>query len=131
MSYWYLGSPYTRYEDGLDAAATIAAVEAARFIEAGITVFAPIPYGHALAKAGGLDPKDYNIWVPMNRPFIEEAIGLIVLKMKGWEVSTGLTEEIKVFTRARKPILYAEVGQNVHEVMAQLRPVTFRVVPRR
>jgi hypothetical protein len=122
MSYWYLGSPYTKYEDGLDAAATMVAVEAARFIAEGITVFAPIPYGHALAQAGGLDPRDYNIWVPMNRPFIEEAIGMIVVKMKGWEVSAGLAEEVKLFTRARKPILYMDVGQDIHEVMSQLRP---------
>jgi hypothetical protein len=123
MSYFYLGSPYAKYEDGLDAAADAAAVEAARFIAEGITVFAPIPYGHQLAKLGMLDPRDYNIWVPMNRPFIDEAIGMIVLKLRGWEVSKGLAEELVLFRRAMKPILYMNPGQSVNDVMAQLRPV--------
>lgn len=122
MTYWYVGSPYSKYHLGLEAAALMVAKETARVIEAGIPAFSPIAHGHVLAVVGGLDPLDYKIWLPLNRPFMDGACGLIVLMMHGWEESVGLTAEIQAFREALKPVLYMNLGESIRQVFAYLNP---------
>lgn len=103
--YIYLGSPYSKYAAGHDAAARDVAECAAALMSKGLPIYAPIPHGHSITMAGGL-PKDWDFWKRQCDPMIDAAAALIVLTMDGWQESVGLTYEISSFLVAQKPILY-------------------------
>jgi hypothetical protein len=119
MSYWYVGSPYSKYAAGLEQAWIDVCKEVARYIQAGVPVYSPIAFCHPVAIHSGLDPLDHKIWLPADRPMMDAAHGLIVLKMDGWEDSTGLKYEIRVFSD--RPTIYANVGQDIDEVLGKRR----------
>lgn len=104
--YIYLGSAYSKYEAGHDAASRVAADAAARLMAAGLCIFAPIPHGHTITLAGDL-PKDWKFWKKQCDPMIAAASAIVVLTMAGWKESVGLQYEIGEFARQGKPILHA------------------------
>lgn len=106
--FWYLATPYSGYPDGIEAAFEAASRAAAYLIECGVRLYCPIAHTHPIAIHGELDPLDHTIWLPADGPFMDAAMGLIVVKMKGWEESKGIAIEIKKFGEAAKPILYME-----------------------
>lgn len=108
MSYWYLGSPYSKYPGGLDAAFDEICRIAAVFARSGISAYSPIAHTHPIAKAGNMDPFDHKIWLPFDEPMMVSARGLVVVKMVGWEDSFGLQQEIIYFKSASKPIRYLD-----------------------
>ena len=101
----YLATPYSKLDD-LDGAATTAANIAARLAQATHgAVFSPIVHGHALCRAGNLDPiKDAVAWSALNDRMIEECDILVVAHMQGWDESSGVEAEIAAFLAAGKPI---------------------------
>ena len=103
--YIYLGSPYSKYEAGHDAAARVVADAAARLMQFGMVVYSPIAHGHAITMAGDL-PLTWDFWKRQCQPLVDSAAGLIVLTMAGWQESVGLQYEIEEFVRAGKPILH-------------------------
>jgi hypothetical protein len=107
---WYLGTPYTRYPHGLDAAAAEAARNAGLLIRAGVNAYSPIVHGHAVARAAMLDPLDAALWMMLNEPVMAVAHGLIVCMMDGWHGSAGLRAEIRAFELAGKRIVYMVPG---------------------
>lgn len=111
MSYWYLASPYSKYPDGPHAAYKVACEAAALLIKAGVPVFSPIAHSHGVAFEGGVDPMDHEIWLPADRPMMDMARGIIVLKAAGWEDSYGVNYEIRVFEEADKPVLFMTPGE--------------------
>jgi hypothetical protein len=115
--FYYLGSPYTKYKAGIHAAFLAVCSEAARLVSAGVIIYSPIAHTHPIAIHGNIDPLDLNIWLPVERPLMDAACGLIVLKMDGWEESVGLKYEIDLFQQAGKPIIYMDVGQDVQEII--------------
>lgn len=104
--YWYLASPYSKYERGLEAAWQVACAAASMLLRQGVSVYSPIAHSHPIAIQGGLDPLDSKLWMRMNQPLMDQATGLIVLQMKGWEESVGVQAEIDAFGRAGKTIMY-------------------------
>ena len=116
-SFWYLSSPYSKYGGGIEDAAQQASRAAALLTKAKIPVFSPIAHSHALAMAGGIDPKDHAIWLPADEPFMRLAHGLIVLRMTGWRESHGINEELKVFRAAKKPIVFMDPGRVPEELL--------------
>jgi hypothetical protein len=104
--YFYLATPYSRYPHGLEAAFRGASRAAAKFVAAGVPVFSPIAHSHPIAKEGMLDLLDLSMWLEADAPFMAAAIGLIVVKMDGWEDSKGIAHEIEVFEKADKPVLF-------------------------
>jgi hypothetical protein len=110
MGYWYLGSPYSKYPAGIDAAFNQVCIEAGRLIAARVPVFSPIAHTHPIAIAAGLDPYDHAIWLPADQLFMKAARGLIVLRLASWEVSIGLQYEIDYFRNAGKPVVFMDPG---------------------
>lgn len=109
--YWYLASPYSKYAEGLEAAFVEASKIAARLIVNGTKVYCPIAHTHPIAVLGGLDALDHTLWMPVDEPFMEHAVGLLIAEdMEGWEDSYGIQQEILTFTRANKPIKYVRDG---------------------
>lgn len=107
---WYLGSPYSKYPLGLNAAHKAVCENAALLIEEGVAVYSPIAHTHPIALHGQIDPLDHGIWLPIDAPLMAAADGLIVLKLMTWDRSSGLAFEIKGFAAADKPIVYMEPG---------------------
>lgn len=106
--FWYLATPYSKFPAGLEAAHKAACEYAATLIKSGVRIYCPIAHTHPIAVFGNIDPYSHAIWLPADRPFMDNAVGLIVVKMTGWEKSIGITEEIKTFKKAGKPILFME-----------------------
>lgn len=102
--YWYIATPYSKYKDGLEAAWNAALFADIQLQNLGIRTFGPIRISHPIAMMTGLDPYDYDIWVPMNKPFIDKAHGMVIVTFPGWEDSTGIAEEIKIVASQSKPI---------------------------
>lgn len=110
MGFYYLATPYSKYPDGLEAAFKIACEQAAILVRHGVKVYSPIAHTHPIAIYGGIDPLSHAIWLPADRPFMDLAKGLIVLKAKSWELSYGIAEERKHFEALGKPVLWMEPG---------------------
>lgn len=105
MSFWYLATPYTKYRLGIERAFIDAACEAALLATAGVSVFSPIVHSHPIAFHGLIDPFDHDLWLRIDRPFMELACGLIVCQLDGWEESKGVAAERDIFQAAGKPIV--------------------------
>src|SRR5688572_29901079 len=106
--FWYVGSPYSKYPDGLHAAFREVSRITGSLIAQGVHCYSPIAHTHPVAIHSGMDPLDHSIWLAADAPLMRAAIGLIVCKMESWEKSYGLKVEIEEFERAEKPIVYLE-----------------------
>lgn len=108
MTYWYLATPYSKYEAGIEAAFQEAARIAGQLVAHGVPVYSPICHTHPAAIHGELDPYDHAIWIPADLPLMRAASGLIVAKMQGWEESYGIGVEIEEFRASGKPVHYMD-----------------------
>lgn len=104
--YWYLASPYEAHPEGLDQAHQDACEAAGQLMAAGVPVYSPIAHSHCVALWGDLDPIDHELWMKTDRPMMDAAGGLMVVKMPNWEISRGIAEERRVFAEAEKPIVF-------------------------
>jgi Domain of unknown function (DUF1937) len=107
----YVATPYTRAPGGLDAAFNAACEATGALIKQRIPAFSPIAHCHPIAIAAGIDPTDHKIWLPADAPLMAAAAALLVVKLPGWDESYGVQQEVKVFTAAHKPVLYATVEE--------------------
>ena len=103
---YYLATPYTKYEGGIEAAFEAAAAITARLVKANLSVYSPIAHTHPVAVHGGIDPLDHSIWLDFDLRMMRGADVLIVAQMQGWRESFGVSQEIKFFQNGGKPILY-------------------------
>lgn len=116
--FWYLATPYSAHPLGPNAAYRQACEQAALLIKAGVSVFSPIAHSHQIAKVGGIDPFSHEVWLPIDEPMMDAAIGMIQCRLPGWNTSRGMDYEIDRFAGAGKPIVVMEPG----EVPALLLP---------
>lgn len=107
---FYLASPYSRYPHGLEAAFNVALDASALLIRHGVPVFSPIAHTHPIAIRSGIDPHDHKIWLPAERPIMDCASGLIMLRAESWEISYGMNVEREAFAVAGKPIVWMDPG---------------------
>lgn len=106
----YLASPYSKYPWGLDEACRDICKISGRFILQNISIFSPIAHTHPIAMAAGIDPLDYDIWIPADKPFVDMCEAMVVVQMSGWDTSYGVTGEIEEFEKAKKPIFSYNPG---------------------
>lgn len=107
----YLATPYAKYPDGLDAAFVQSSCIAGWLIKNGVKVYSPIAMTHAIAMAADLDPRDHNIWLPADQPFMNGAVGVIVAMITGWSESVGVMYEICEFERQHKTVMYLDLAR--------------------
>lgn len=79
-------------------------------IKAGFIVYSPICHWRPIALTHDF-PHQYSFWQRMDRAFIKNASGVIVLMLDGWRESIGVKDEIKLAKELRLPIMYIEVGE--------------------
>jgi hypothetical protein len=102
--FWYLGSEYTLFDGGIEMAARLACRAAGFLMSKGIAIFSPIAHSHPIAAVAGLNPLDHALWMSIDRPIMEAAEGLIVVRSPGWKLSRGLAEEIAFFRDNGAPV---------------------------
>jgi hypothetical protein len=100
----YLATPYSQYAAGIEAAFADAARLASRLVGMGITVYSPVVHGHPLSIHGGLEPRDHDLWLALDRPMMVRCDVLIVAQLPGWQESEGIAAEVDAFLHAGKPI---------------------------
>ncbi len=117
-SYIYLASPYTAlrddgsYDDILMQERYTAVTECfQRLVSAGLIVYCPITMTHHIdcmhRNLHGERIKP-DFWYEFDKPFMQYAFQLYVLKLPGWEKSEGLQREIKTAVGRNLPIIYLE-----------------------
>ena len=121
MPFWYLASPYSKYEGGIEAAFEMACKATAELIRRKVPVYSPIAHTHPIAIHGGLDPLDHEIWLPADSPMMKAAHGLIVWKAEGWRESHGIAFEIAEFASDGKPIVLIDPDNFAEEIEKKLR----------
>ena len=117
-TYIYLASPYTAlrddgsYDDVLMQERYDAVLQCfQKLVSAGLTVYCPIAMTHSIDCLNrNLHGKRIapNIWYEFDKPFMQHASQLFVLKLPGWEKSEGLQEEVKTAIARKIPIVYLE-----------------------
>ena len=100
---WYLAHPYSG--DHLKNFKKVNII-AAKLIKQGIMIYSPISHTHPIAYDGKLDPDDHDLWLKLDRQFMEHCEGLILCD--GWEFSFGCRFEYNYFKDRDKPIHYIE-----------------------
>lgn len=104
----YVGTPYTKYPDGIEQAFIDASRITAKLMLRGVKVYSPIAHTHPLAIHGEIDPINHEIWLPFDAAMMDAADAMIVAMMESWEISYGVKHEIDVFAKAGKPIYYLD-----------------------
>jgi hypothetical protein len=107
--FWYVATCYTKHEHGIHVAHIDACKVTAALLTRGVQVFSPIAHSHGIALYGGIDPLSHAIWLPADKPMMDAAHGLIVVKMKNWLQSYGIGKEIEEFRKAGKPVAYLDL----------------------
>lgn len=110
MTLWYVGTPYSKFPAGLDAAFEMACEQTALLAEHEIPVYSPIAHSHPIAKYCKVSPTDHDFWVKFDAPMVALATGLIVIMADGWRQSRGLGHEIDAFIAARQPVVWMKPG---------------------
>lgn len=108
---YYLASPYSKYIDGPDAAHRVACEAAALLLKNAISVYSPVAHTHPIAVYGDIDLFDHELWLKVDKHFMDVCRGIIVLKASGWDRSVGVKYEIEEFASKLRPCYYMEVGQ--------------------
>lgn len=111
----YLGSPYTKYAAGLDAAFRDVAAIAAQMLQDGVKVYSPITHTHPIAIHGNLDPRNHDIWLPFDQAMMDAADAMCIADMDGWRESYGVQYEIDYFRWQGKPVYFRAASGDISE----------------
>ncbi len=104
----YLATPYMHENPFImDFRAAVSDIIAADLMRQGRVIFAPITMCHPLAIKYNL-PKDWKFWGKFDDEFIKICSKLLVITLKGWKESTGVTAEIKLAKKYGIPIEYID-----------------------
>lgn len=103
---YYLATPYSKYEGGIEKAYIDACRVTADLIRRCEKAYSPIAHTHGIAVHGNLDPLDHDIWLNFDEAMMERCDAIMVARLPGWEESRGVQYEIKRFAEMGKPILF-------------------------
>jgi len=110
----YVGTPFTKFRGGLDAAYRVAVTVTARLTAAGIAAYSPIVHTYPLSTAGAPDYLDHDFWLAADVPFMDAAGALLIVKAEGWDESYGIAIEARHFRKAHKPVVHATPEEIAH-----------------
>jgi len=108
MGIIYLASPYTNTDHNVSQARYMAVTQvAAQLVVQGKIVFSPITMTHPFDKiiAGAENTLGSDYWVKFDEAFMVACDELWILKLPGWDQSSGIKRETEFFTeRGIEPI---------------------------
>jgi len=104
----YLACPYSHPDHAVRVARFEAANAAtAALMLTGHFVFSPISHAHPIAEAHDL-PLGWDFREAFDRAFLSCCYRIIVLRLDGWEHSTGVTAEIRIAGEMGIPVEYMD-----------------------
>lgn len=105
----YLGCPYSTpdgegdfMQDRFEAVTRAAGI----LMALGYLVISPITHGHPIAKQTKEIPREWTYWENVCRWQLTASDCMMVLKLDGWEASTGLTAESDIARESDTPIYF-------------------------
>ena len=113
----YLASPYSHtdpvvVEENFRKISRIAA----KLVSEGHTAISPITYGHTLLDFHKM-PSDWQFWQNFCSQILYKCDKLLVVKMEGWDKSSGVEEEMSIARDHNIPIEYMEYDINESEFL--------------
>lgn len=116
----YLGAPYSHPDRQVMLDRVDKINRAASFLmREGIYVYSPISHTHPIAMSGGL-PTGWDFWEGFDTAMLSACRALVVLKLPGWDTSTGISNERAISERLSRPIFWAE-PDSLEVVVGELR----------
>jgi len=104
----YLANPYTHWDPDVKRRRfELASQAAAAIFRMGLVVFSPIAMTHPMALYGKIDGL-WDTWARFDHAFILSCRELWVLKLPGWDKSTGVNAEIEFAEENGIPVKYVE-----------------------
>jgi hypothetical protein len=95
MKITYLASPYSHSDERVrEKNYQIISEVAAFLVSKGEVVISPITYGHTLLSFREM-PGDWEFWKNFCISILSKCDKMIVCTMPGWDISRGVTEEIR------------------------------------
>lgn len=103
----YLASPYSHKSKGvMSIRHLLITLIGDKLIGQGTHVFGPITESHQYVAQGGNAGTAWTFWAEHDKLMITKCDELWVIKLKGWEASTGVTAEIEYAKELGIPIWY-------------------------
>jgi len=104
----YLGLPYTHENKFmLHFRTEVSNLIAVELTKQGRIIFAPISAWHHIAMKYDL-PINFEYWAKLDEEFIKISKKLLIIKLPGWEISSGVTLEISLADKYGVPIEYID-----------------------
>ena len=104
----YLACPYSHPLEGIRKARFRAAnIAAARLMSEGHVIYSAISMSHPIAVENNLG-LDWDYWQANDRFFISACDEMVVLMYPGWDISEGITAEMKLAESMGKKIRFLE-----------------------
>jgi hypothetical protein len=105
----YIASPYSHFDEEMRENNYRKVSEiASKMIAMGNVAISPIAYGHPLLQFTEM-PGDWEFWKNFCLSILAKCDEMIVCKMKGWEESRGIAEEIQFAKENNIPVEYLEI----------------------
>jgi Domain of unknown function (DUF1937) len=112
----YLACPYTDADASIrQLRFDVATGVAADLIRTGHIVYSPITMTHPIdiVLAGESNTLGSDYWVAFDEAFMEMCSEMVVIRLAGWQRSSGIRREIAYFTEHKKPIRYIDPPYSV------------------
>jgi hypothetical protein len=105
---YYFASPYSHKNKLVEVIRyELTIATAAKLTKQGYRLLEPIAMCHEQSSRYEL-PGGYEFWQTRDRGFIKICDAIMVLKLKGWDVSVGVTDEIEYAKSLGKPVIYLD-----------------------
>ena len=105
---YYLAVPYSHTDPAIRIARHLMVNKVgAKLIQEGKYIYSPISHTHPIAEMGTL-PRGWDFWEGYDKVMLQACTNLIVLRLPGWETSTGVQAEIKIAKDLGLPTEYMD-----------------------
>jgi len=118
----YIAIPYSSVDK--EESFKLANKAAAFYYNKGFIVYSPISHSHPIAIQEDL-PKGFDFWEKIDYEFIDWCDYVVVVKMQGWDKSTGVKKEIEYCKKTNKPFCYLELDELYDSKELMFRSVDF------
>jgi Domain of unknown function (DUF1937) len=107
----YLACPYTDPDPAVRKSRfDVATAVAADFIRTGRIVYSPITMTHPIdmVLAGASNTLGSDYWVAFDEAFMDMCSEIVVIRLNGWDKSSGVRREIAYFQERNKSVRYMD-----------------------
>lgn len=123
----YLAAPYTSAdpaitEDRINQFCKVAA----KLKQAGFVVISPL-LNHLVLERGEKLPSDWAYWKSYSETVLARCDYLLILRLEGWDKSTGIAGEIDFAISNKIPVVYIKANTPMTDIQKILTDVQFTV----